>query len=68
VAVKISVNSKEHALPPECTVEALLHQLGFAEKRVAVEVNQELVLKSQWAEVRLKDGDRVEIVSFVGGG
>ena len=66
--MKISVNSKEQTLDPECTVQTLLHQLGFAEKRVAVEVNQELVTKSQWAEVRLKDGDRVEIVSFVGGG
>jgi sulfur carrier protein len=66
--VKISVNSKEQAVAPDCSVQSLLHQLGFAEKRVAVEVNQELVTKSQWPELRLKDGDRVEIVSFVGGG
>ena len=64
----ISVNSKEQTLEPESTVQSLLQQLGFAEKRVAVEVNQELIVKSQWNEVRLKPGDKVEIVSFVGGG
>ncbi len=64
----ISVNSKEQTLEPESTVQSLLQQLGFAEKRVAVEVNQELVVKSQWNDVRLKPGDKVEIVSFVGGG
>ena len=67
-AVTISVNSKEQTLEPESTVQSLLVKLGYAEKRVAVEVNQELVVKSQWHEVRLKSGDKVEIVSFVGGG
>ena len=64
----ISVNSKEQTLDPESTVQTLLVKLGYAEKRVAVEVNQELVTKSQWNDVRLKPGDRVEIVSYVGGG
>jgi sulfur carrier protein len=66
--VTISVNSKDQSLEPDSTVAALLQKLGYAEKRVAVEVNQELVTKSQWAQVQLKDGDKVEIVTFVGGG
>ena len=64
----ISVNSKEQTIAGECSVQTLLDQLGFTQKRVAVEVNQELVTKSQWPSVQLRDGDKVEIVSFVGGG
>lgn len=64
----ISVNSKAQALEPHTTVATLLQKLGYGEKRVAVEVNQELVTKSQWAQVQLQDGDKVEIVTFVGGG
>ena len=36
--------------------------------RVAVELNREIVSRAQWAETSLKDGDRLEIVHFVGGG
>ncbi len=60
----ISVNSKEQTVGSGCSVQTLLDQLGFTQKRVAVEVNQELVTKSQWENVRLRDGDKVEIVTF----
>lgn len=64
----IVVNSKEQEIADGSTVERLLDVLGMAQKRVAVEVNQELVMKAQWADVKLQAHDRVEIVSFVGGG
>ena len=66
--MSIFVNSKEQAVPDACTVQALIEISGLAEKRVAVEVNQELVVRNQWGSHKLKKGDRVEIVSFVGGG
>jgi sulfur carrier protein len=66
--VTIQVNAKEQTVAAGCTVQALLEALEFTQKRVAVEVNQELVTKSQWPEFKLNDGDKVEIVSFVGGG
>jgi len=55
-------------LPDNLTVTGLLEELGYAEKRVAVERNGELVPKSLHAEVTVNDGDRIEIVQAIGGG
>jgi sulfur carrier protein len=64
----IFVNSKEQQTPEGTNVAALVEQLQMQNKRVAVEVNAELVTKGEWPQFILKEGDRVEIVSFVGGG
>jgi sulfur carrier protein len=66
--VLIYVNSKQQEMPGGATVLALLEVLKLTEKRVAVEVNAELVTKAEWAGFTLKEGDKVEVVSFVGGG
>ena len=50
------------------TLGAYLASKGFASARVACEVNESIVPKSKYDETVLKDGDKVEIVSFVGGG
>jgi thiamine biosynthesis protein ThiS len=50
------------------TVIALIEQLGMKSDRVAIELNREIVPRQQWADTRLADGDRLEIVHFVGGG
>ena len=68
VAMKIVVNGQERALAAPVTVAALLDELGMAGKRVAVEVNQEIVPRSRYAEFRLNDRDRVEVVFAIGGG
>jgi sulfur carrier protein len=66
--MKIVVNGQERALAASVTVAVLLDELGMAGKRVAVEVNQEIVPRSRHAEVRLNDSDRVEVVFAIGGG
>ena len=66
--MRIFVNSKETETPDGATVQQLIEQLGLGQKRVAVEVNAQLAAKSEWNSVVLKPGDRVEVVSFVGGG
>jgi thiamine biosynthesis protein ThiS len=50
------------------TLAALVEQLGMKSDRVAIELNREIVSREQWPETRLRDGDRLEIVHFVGGG
>ena len=50
------------------TLAAYLTQAGYDPARVAVERNGDIVPKSQYGTVVLADGDRVEVVSFVGGG
>ncbi len=50
------------------TVKQLLDELKYNEKRVAVEINEVIVPKAVYEDTVINDGDRVEIVSFVGGG
>jgi len=66
--MKIMVNGQERALAAPVTVAALLAELGMASKRVAVEVNQEIVPRSRHTEFQLNDSDRVEVVFAIGGG
>lgn len=62
------VNGQEHPLTTAVTVAALLDELGMTGKRVAVEVNQEIVPRSRHGEFELNDSDRVEVVIAIGGG
>lgn len=66
--MKLTVNGKEKKMPDELTVSGLLEHLGISVKEVAVEVNREIVPRSQHVGALLKEGDRVEIVTFVQGG
>ncbi|HEX9625899.1 MAG TPA: sulfur carrier protein ThiS [Acidiferrobacterales bacterium] len=66
--MKILLNGQEKALKSPLTVAALLVELGLADKRVAVEVNREIVPRSRHGEVALQDNDRVEVVVAIGGG
>lgn len=66
--MNIICNGEPRELDGHWTVERLLAELGLAAKHVAVEVNLELVPRARHAERGLADGDRLEIVSLVGGG
>lgn len=50
------------------TLAALIDSLGMKADRVAVELNLEIIPRAQWPTTPLRDGDRLEIVHFVGGG
>jgi sulfur carrier protein len=67
-SVKIILNGQEKPLAAPITVAALLQEMGFSERRVAVEVNREIVPRSRHGEVQLRDNDRVEVVFAIGGG
>ena len=56
------------ASPAAFTLAMLIESLAIKSDRVAVELNRDLVPRAGWAETLLKDGDRLEIVHFVGGG
>ncbi len=66
--LKIWVNGEPRALEAPLTIAELLTHLGVSGERVAVERNLEVVRRAARAEVRVADGDHIEIVSFVGGG
>ena len=66
--VQIHFNGEPRELEVDTTVVALLDQTGFGERRVAVEINREIVPRSVHAQRVLREGDRVEIVHALGGG
>lgn len=64
----IQLNGEVHRVEHEVTVAGLVETLGLAERRIAVEVNENIVPKSVHPATRLAEGDRVEIVHAIGGG
>jgi thiazole synthase len=66
--VDISLNGTATTLPAAITVQELVHKLGYDRRRIAVEVNREVVPSARHPEHRLQEGDTVEIVTLVGGG
>ncbi|MGI3128792.1 sulfur carrier protein ThiS [Halopseudomonas pachastrellae] len=66
--MQILLNGEPHQLDQPLTLSALIDQLGLTGKRLAVELNLEIVPRSQHADTRLNEGDRVEIVHAIGGG
>ena len=66
--MQIELNGERRMLAAPTTVAALLEREGLAQRRVAVEVNREIVPRSAHATRALCDGDRVEIVRALGGG
>ena len=66
--IQVILNGQSESLQSELSVLALLEARGLAGKRLAVERNGEIVPKARHAEVKLADGDKLEIVVAVGGG
>ena len=66
--MKLQINGEEREFESPTTLAALVEGLGMKAGRVAVELNRNIVPRERWAETELSDGDRLEIVHFVGGG
>ena len=64
----IKVNGKQNQLASEMSVADYLEQNNYQIKRIAVELNEEILPKYSYSDTMLKDGDRLEVVTFVGGG
>ena len=64
----VKVNDEAREVPAETTLAGLVEHLRLAPERLAVEHNGRVVPRADWTRVELSEGDRVEIVHFVGGG
>jgi thiamine biosynthesis protein ThiS len=64
----VVVNGKDQELPAGTSVRALIEQMGLGKQACAAEVNRQLVPRREQDGRELKEGDRVELVSLVGGG
>ena len=65
--MKVFVNGELRELEIS-TLAELITELDLPVARIAIELNREVVRRSDWGSTMLKDGDRIEIVHFVGGG
>jgi sulfur carrier protein len=69
--MKVQINGEERdfgSTPVPFTLAALVEILGMKADRVAVELNRDIVPRDHWTETQLAEGDRLEVVHFVGGG
>ena len=66
--MKVFVNGEEKDLSGATSLSELITELDLPVARIAIELNREVVRRSDWGSTMLNDGDRIEIVHFVGGG
>ena len=69
--MKLQINGEEREFANAAvpfTLATLIETLGMKPDRVAVELNRDIVSRARWAETALNEGDRLEVVQFVGGG
>jgi thiamine biosynthesis protein ThiS len=66
--MKLHINGEARDFASPLSLSSLIEQLGMKQDRVAIELNRNIVPREQWATTSLTDGDRLEIVHFVGGG
>ena len=66
--VDVRLNGEGHQVSDGCSVAQLLDELGLAGRKVAVELNRDILAREDYATRRLAAGDVVEVVQFVGGG
>ena len=64
----VQVNGENRETNDDSTLADLVRELALAPARIAIELNQQVVRRDLWAETSLAEGDRIEIVHFVGGG
>jgi sulfur carrier protein len=66
--VRVSLNGENFNLPLDATVERLIELLGLSNRRIAVELNQDIVPRSLYSITEICEGDRLEVVHAIGGG
>jgi thiamine biosynthesis protein ThiS len=68
IGVRLTLNGEDRSFDGPMSVDGLLQALGLDRRKVAVERNQSIVARSNYAETWLASGDTIEIVHFIGGG
>ena len=66
--MRIQLNGEYREVAASATLAALIASLGMQADRIAVELNGDIVQRGRWAETPVRDGDKLEVVHFVGGG
>jgi thiamine biosynthesis protein ThiS len=64
----VELNGETYSIGGDPRLLALVEKLNLRRGRIAIELNQSVIPKTEWASISLKPGDKVEIINFVGGG
>jgi len=68
LTIVLNGQNRTFALESSRSIEGLVEELGLKGDRIAIEQNGEIVPRSEWPQTDLQEGDRLELVHFVGGG
>ena len=66
--IKITVNGKQMQIIPKFTLKSLITKLKIPLNKIAIELNKKIIDKKKISKIKLKKGDKIEIVHFIGGG
>lgn len=66
--IKILLNGEAREAPAEINLDHLLELFSLPSQRVAIELNKAVIRRVDWPQTAVADGDRIEVVHFVGGG
>ena len=66
--IKITVNGKQMQIIPKFTLKSLITKLKMPLNKIAIELIKKIIDKNRISKIRLKKGDKIEIVHFIGGG
>ena len=66
--MKVFLNGEVREVPDNFNLEQLLGHFSLPSQRVAIELNKGVVRRKDWAEVKVSESDKIEVIHFVGGG
>ena len=66
--IQIFLNGEKRTVPQAIDLDRLLEHFSLPKQRVAIELNNSVVRRTDWLQTAVSDGDKIEVVHFVGGG
>jgi thiamine biosynthesis protein ThiS len=66
--MKVLINGETKEISDSLSLSELLRYFSLPQERIAIELNKEVIRKKDWEEIKVNDGDQLEVIHFVGGG
>lgn len=66
--MNVLINGESREVPDGVTLTVLLELFSLPSQRVAIELNRDVVRRVEWGNVKISEGDKIEVIHFVGGG
>ncbi len=66
--ISVQINGEKREVPGEIDLDRLLELFSLPKQRIAIELNNDVIRRGDWHDTLVRDGDKIEVVHFVGGG